>query len=193
MDRYGPRNYVKISGDKVSYYYRAKKGGPLIFEYSARVVSVMRVGSDDYRFEIEGPYSTYYYEYNGDWKGYLTFYWYEDGEWHTSVGSSLSKVYAAPAKVKGVVSSKVGKKSVTLRWSKAKNAKYYQIYKVTRTYKSGGKTKYKYKKVGNTKKRTYKIKGLRPGKAYKFRIRAVNGTKKGKMSKIEKVRTKVSP
>ena len=190
---YGPQNYVRFTKYKVNYYYQKKKGGKLIFERSADLVSAEQAKYMT-RYKVEGEYGTYYYEL---WRGkedVLDYTWNEDGEWGYSGGSSLTKVYSTPAKVKGVVASKIGRKTVSLKWSKAKNAKYYQILKVTKTYRSGGKTKYKYKKVGTTKNCRYKVKGLKSGKTYKFRVRAVNGSSQvkrvGKMSKVKKVRTK---
>ena len=191
---YGPRNYVKFTKDKVNYYYRKKKGGKLIFDFSAELVSAEKVGNSMIRYKVEGEWGNYYYEISAGRQDYLDYRWYEDGEWYYSGGSSLTKVYSTPAKVKGVVASKIGKRSVALKWKKAKNAKYYQIFKATKTYKSGGKTKYKYEKIASTKNCKYKIRGLSSGKAYRFKVRAINGSKqikkKGKMSKSKRVRTK---
>ena len=95
-----------------------------------------------------------------------------------------------PAKVKNVYAAKITTKSISLKWKKASHAKYYQVFMITKTYKSHGKTKYKYKKVKSTKKTNCTIRKLKAGKTYKFRIRAVNKKKKGKLSNIKKVKTK---
>lgn len=64
-----------------------------------------------------------------------------------------------------------GDGSVTLKWSKAKNATGYNLYK----YDSAKKAYVKYK---STKEKTIKISGLKDGTDYKFKLtsyRSVNG------------------
>ena len=71
--------------------------------------------------------------------------------------------------------------SISLRWKKAKYAKKYEIYQLV------GK---KFKKIRTSKARRSTIKKLKAGKTYKFKVRAVNGRKKGKLSKVKTIRTK---
>lgn len=87
-----------------------------------------------------------------------------------------------PAKVTGL-KAKSTKVSVTFTWKKAKNAKKYEVWQLK------GK---KYKKVKTVKVRKAVIKKLWPGTKYKFKVRAINGKKKGKFSAVKTFKTKKS-
>lgn len=94
------------------------------------------------------------------------------------MAASANAASNKPAKVKMLKPAKTSI-SITLKWKKAKNAKKYQIYQL----------KSKYKKIKTTKKRKFKVKNLTPKTVYKFKVRAINGKKKGKFSKVLKVKT----
>ena len=81
-----------------------------------------------------------------------------------------------PAKVKNVRVTQVTYSTVTLRWSKTKRAKKYIVYRADK--KNG-----KYKKVGTVKKTKFKDKRLTTGKVCWYKVRAVNGKRKGSWSK----------
>ena len=95
---------------------------------------------------------------------------------------SIASASAAskPAKVTGVKAS-AKKMSVTLKWKKAKRAKKYQIWQ----YKAK-----KYKKIKTTKAKKITIKKLKAATTYKFKVRAINGKKAGKFSKVVVIKTK---
>lgn len=79
----------------------------------------------------------------------------------------------------------VKKKSVTIKWKKAKNAKKYKIqYSTSKKFKKS-KTKTK-----ETSKTSFKIKGLKKGKKYYVRVRGVNGKVLGKWSTVKKIKIK---
>lgn len=83
------------------------------------------------------------------------------------------------------------KHSITLSWRKVKDAEGYEIY---RSLKSGGPYE-KIKTVKTTDKLTFTDKGLKSGKAYYYRMRAIgtnsDGTKLvGKLSVSTKIKTK---
>lgn len=82
-----------------------------------------------------------------------------------------------PGKVTGLKKAAIDETSVTLKWSKVKNATGYVIYKIT-----GGKAVLSYK----TAKTSYKIKNLKPNTTYKYYVRAYrtvkNKTYKGAQS-----------
>ena len=85
-----------------------------------------------------------------------------------------------PAKVAGL-KAKPAKTSLTLTWKKAKNAKKYEVYQL--------KAK-KYKKIKTLKTRKLVVKKLKTNTKYKFKVRGINGKKKGKFSKVIAVKTK---
>lgn len=85
-----------------------------------------------------------------------------------------------PAQVK-ITKSTVGKTWASLKWKKAKNAKKYQVYQ-----KKGKK----YKRIKTVKGTKTKISKLKQGTTYKFKVRGINGKKKGRFSKIETIKTK---
>lgn len=76
--------------------------------------------------------------------------------------TAVTPAFAAVAKVKRLKAT-VTYNTVTLTWSKASGVSGYEVQ---RAY---GK---KWKTVGTTKKTTYKIKKLKTGTTYKFRVRA---------------------
>ncbi len=79
-------------------------------------------------------------------------------------------------------SVKAGKKSITVKWKKAKNAKQYIVAYVVK-----GSRKWKLKK---TSKLSYKIKGLKSHKKYMIMVWATRGTIYGSNSKIKTVKVK---
>ena len=101
----------------------------------------------------------------------------------------MNQTFAAsakkPAKVKSlkVTAMNDPETSIRVSWKKAKNAKKYQVYRAT-------KKKGKYKKVATVKKTTYVNKGLKDGKKYFYKVRAVNGKKKGKYSAVKSATAK---
>lgn len=97
----------------------------------------------------------------------------------------MNQAFAASKKPAKVVVSSAKATSVStvkLTWKKAKNAKKYQVYRATS--KSG-----RYKKVATVKTRSYVNKRLAAGKTYYYKVRALNGTAKGKFSAIKTVTT----
>ena len=94
-------------------------------------------------------------------------------------GSCVSS-YAAvkkPAKVK-ISSLKASGLKMTLKWKKAKNAKKYQVYM------RSGSHAWKLKKT--LKKRVITITG-KEGATYRFKVRGINGKKKGSFSTVKKI------
>lgn len=91
---------------------------------------------------------------------------------------AAAKAKKKPAKVQSLKVSKVGYQSVTLKWSKTKRAKKYQIYRSEN--KDSGYVLIKTVKKGTRK---YKDNGLTTGKKYWYYVRAVAKKKKGKPSK----------
>ena len=95
----------------------------------------------------------------------------------------------APAKVKGIKASSIAYTTANLGWKKVTGAKGYRIY----VYDSSSK---KYKKLTTITKNTtsYKLKNLKQGKTYKYKVRAykkINGkTVWGKCSDAVTVCTK---
>ena len=90
-----------------------------------------------------------------------------------------------PAKVK-IASVKRSGLKITVKWKKTKNAKKYQVYQKI------GSGKWKLKKT--LKKLSLTVKGAY-GKTYSFKVRGVNGKKKGKYSAVKtlKVPKKSTP
>ncbi|MDO4383444.1 MAG: CAP domain-containing protein [Eubacteriales bacterium] len=89
---------------------------------------------------------------------------------------SVSAATKKPSKVTLTSVSSAGSTSISIKWKKAKNAKKYQVYRATS--KNG-----KYERVVTTKSRSYVNKKLKTGKKYYFKVRALNGKKKGAFSK----------
>ncbi len=92
-------------------------------------------------------------------------------------GIGFANAASKPAKVKGFTGTKTNQ-MVDLKWSKARGAKKYQIYMKI------GKGKWKLKKTLKASKRKIKINGLKWNKKYSFKVRAVNGKRKGKFSRV---------
>jgi len=93
-------------------------------------------------------------------------------------------VYAAsktPAQVKSLELSKKTTSSIKIKWAKAKNAKKYEV-----AYRVSGTGSYKSVK---TSSRYRTIKSLKEGTTYQIKVRAINGTKKGKWSSVKKYAT----
>lgn len=80
-----------------------------------------------------------------------------------------------PAKVKITSIKSVNYNAIKVTWGKVKNAKKYQIYRATS--KNGT-----YKRVITTSKLSITDKGLTTGKTYYYKVRAINGDKKGTFS-----------
>lgn len=97
----------------------------------------------------------------------------------TLATDEVSAASKTPTKVKSIsVKSDYASGGVTVKWSKAKNVKYYYVYYATK--KNG-----KYKLITTTPKIQNKIDinySLKPGTKYYFKVRGVNGKKKGKFS-----------
>ena len=96
--------------------------------------------------------------------------------------SSGVEAFAAsrPGKVTGVSVKAASYSSVTLKWKKAKGAKGYQIYKITKTGKK------KIATVKGASKKRYTVKKLKSGIKYCFKIRAFNRNKKKKYGPFSK-------
>ena len=108
----------------------------------------------------------------------------------------MNQSYAAskkPAKVKISSVKAVSSSSVKVTWKKASNAKKYEVY-------VSAKAKKGFKKAATVSKSTksytvtkYNKKALKAGTKYYFKVRAVNGKKKGAFSKVKAVKTKAKP
>lgn len=83
---------------------------------------------------------------------------------------------AKPAKVKITKAVKTNQ-MIDLAWKKAKRAKKYQIFM------KKGKAKWKVVKTVNAKTLKFKKNGLAWNTKYAFKVRAINGKKKGAFSK----------
>ncbi len=97
------------------------------------------------------------------------------------------ETYAASSKpAKVVIKSAVSTdyNAVKITWKKAKNAKKYQVYRATS--KNG-----KYKLIKTTTERSFTNKKLTTGKKYYFKVRAINGKKKGSFSAKKAVTPKL--
>lgn len=77
----------------------------------------------------------------------------------------------------------VNESTIKVTWKKTKNAKKYQVYRSTS--KNGS-----YKLVKTTKATSFKNTGLFAGTKYYYKIRAINGKKKGAFSKKKYATTK---
>lgn len=95
------------------------------------------------------------------------------------IGASALPVSAAtktPGTIIGVKVTNTTDKAVSLTWSKSKIAKKYEVQ-----YKVSSASKWRTKSVTAAK---ITVSGLKQGTKYSFRIRGVNGKKKGKYSKV---------
>lgn len=91
----------------------------------------------------------------------------------------------APAKVTGVKVTKAADTNISLSWKKAARAKTYEV-----NYKASGTTKWKTSKTKTTK---LTLKNLKQNTKYSFKLRALNGKKKGKYSKTITQKTYATP
>lgn len=100
--------------------------------------------------------------------------------------SLKAPVFVAEAKYDSAATHPYNKQTSQLivRYKKVKNAQKYQLYI------KGGKYK-KWTKVKTTTKLKVKVKGLKRGTTYSFKVRAVNGSSKSKFSKTQKLSTAV--
>ena len=103
------------------------------------------------------------------------------------IGSAMTPVTAAskPGKVKGVKVTMATNNYISLKWSKAEKEKKYEVQ-----YKLSTSKKWKSKK---TTKKKVKLTGLKSNKTYNIRVRALNGSKKGKFSKTKNQKTYIKP
>ena len=85
-----------------------------------------------------------------------------------------------PSRVKNLTVSGRTQKSVTLKWGASKKAWKYEVWQ-----KKGKK----FRKIRAVKKRNVTIKGMKPGTAYRFRVRGIRGKRKGAFSKVRKAMT----
>lgn len=108
----------------------------------------------------------------------------------------MNQAYAASKKPGKVTVSKVtavSSSSIKVTWKKASNAKKYQIYASTKKNRN-------FKRVAtvSSSKRSYTVKKLskkylKANTRYYFKVRAVNGSKKGKFSAVKSRTTKKKP
>lgn len=100
--------------------------------------------------------------------------------------SDTYKVATLPSKVTNLKATSVGDTTLTLSWSKASGAEYYQV-----AYYNASEKKYKslVKQAGTS----CTVKNLVPNKSYSFKVRAYhkkNGTVYGSYSSVLTVKTK---
>lgn len=88
-----------------------------------------------------------------------------------------------PKKVKKLSVKNNKKRTVTIKFGKAKYAKKYEIKYATNK-------KFKKAKTKKTKKTKYSLKKLKKKKTYWIKVRGVNGKVKGSWSKIKKIKIK---
>lgn len=93
-----------------------------------------------------------------------------------SMPETAAAIAKKPAKVTGLRVTSSNQNAVNLKWSKAKNAKKYQIYRAT---KRGGKYKL-LKTISGVK---FKNTTVKTGRTYWYKVRAINGKRKGTFSK----------
>lgn len=90
------------------------------------------------------------------------------------------------SKVTGLKATATSDTTVSLSWSKAKNAKKYEVQ-----YKKSGDKKYKSYKTTKSKKLT--VKNLKANTKYYFKVRGINGKKKGQFSSSKSAKTYPRP
>ena len=73
-----------------------------------------------------------------------------------------------------------GASTAQIKWTKAKNAQKYELYVSV----DGSE----FKKLKTVNAQTYTHKNLTEGSTYKYKVRGVNGKKKGKFSKVKKIK-----
>lgn len=105
----------------------------------------------------------------------------------TVFSMAAAPAYAAtktPSKVDRVEAGTT-QNTIVITWKKAKNAKKYLVYRAP-------SKKGKYKKISTTAKTTFVDSKLKKGTKYFYKVRAVNGKKKGAFSSIKSITTKNS-
>ena len=102
----------------------------------------------------------------------------------TAVAFNVDDIYAAtaPAKVKNLQLESKTKSALSVKWTKVKKAKKYQV-----AYKKLGAKKYTYKK---TSKVTYSLSKLKANTKYTVKVRAINGKKYGAWSAEKTFKTR---
>ena len=102
------------------------------------------------------------------------------------IGTSYQAFAASkPAKVTGVKASALSNYSIKVTWKKTKSAKKYQLYCADK--KNG-----KYRKIATISGTYYVDSNLNKGTRYYYKIRAINGSKKGAFSSVKAASTKKS-
>lgn len=99
----------------------------------------------------------------------------------------MNQAFAAskkPGKVKLSSVKATSSSTIKVTWKKASNAKKYQVYMAT-----SKKGKYKRVATVSSSKRSYTKKSLKATKRYYFKVRAINGKKKGKFSGYKSAKT----
>ena len=87
------------------------------------------------------------------------------------------------AQVTGVKATAKSTSTIKITWKKQKNAKKYQVWRGLN--KNG-----KYKLIATTNKNSYVAKGLKANKKYFFKVRVIDGKRKGPVSKAVSATTK---
>lgn len=95
-----------------------------------------------------------------------------------AVPMEVSAATKTPAKVTVTAAKSTDYNTVKITWKKASGAKKYEVYRATS--KNGI-----YKKQITTSKLSYTNSNLTTGKKYYYKVRAVNGKKKGKFSSVK--------
>ena len=86
-----------------------------------------------------------------------------------------------PAKAKITSVKKISASSTRITWKKAKRAKKYELY-----VSINGAA---FKKLKTTKSTSFFHKKLKAGKTYAYKVRGINGKKKGDFSAVKKIKT----
>lgn len=102
-----------------------------------------------------------------------------------SVASVPAYAVSKPYRVTYVKPVAQSSSKIKVTWKKAKYAKKYEVYRATK--KNGT-----YKKVWTTRYLYFNNKGLKSSTRYYYKVRGVNGTKKGRFSTIHYATTKKS-
>ncbi|MBQ6440537.1 MAG: fibronectin type III domain-containing protein [Mogibacterium sp.] len=106
----------------------------------------------------------------------------------TIISISSEPAYAAvrkPSKVTGVKATALSNYSIKITWKKTRNAKKYQVYRAA-------SKKGKYRKIATVTKTSVTSSNLKKGKRYYYKVRAVNGSRKGSFSTAKYASTKKS-
>ena len=96
-----------------------------------------------------------------------------------TAGTGLSAEAATVSKVSGLSVTAKGSDYIKLKWKKVNKAGGYQVY-----YSTNNKKFKIAKTIKKNKTVSAKISGLKAGKKYYFKVRAVKGKSKGKFSKV---------